>query len=451
MIAPPTSPYSQFSVHRRLPHHRHAGAPSSRVEQEQFTARLTKALSRARSESRPSMALLTIDLDGFVRVRASFGGAAASRLLVAATNRVRACLAPHDQMARLGGDELHVLVDCDGNASAAWQVAELILHMVTAPYALEDRQVAITACVGIALVRPDHTSASEVVRDAFAALHRARVTGVARCALFDTGRHEASIDQLRLATELRQAIDRGEFLLHYQPILDCRTGNVASVEALIRWEHPSRGRLMPSEFFHALDRSDLMGEVNRWVVAEVAKQVVRWRAEVGLEVSVAINVCPRQLGDSTFLPFVSDTLAAVGASLGTIVFEMTENVELGKGDASLRALREVRLAGIRVFVDDFGTGYSSLSYLQRLAIDGVKLDRSFIDSLDFDARQREIVSAVIRLAHVLDLDVVAEGVERREQLDVLIALGCDHAQGYYFSHPLEPAMMRAWLSDRAAR
>jgi diguanylate cyclase (GGDEF)-like protein len=401
---------------------------------------------RARKEGRSSLALLTIGLDGFSRIRTGFGGAASGRLLVAVTNRVRGCLAPSDRMTRVGADEFHVLVECDGNASAVWQVAELILHLVTAPYALEDRQVAVTACVGIALVRPDHASASDVVRDASAALHRARVAGAARCALFDAAKHEASIEQLRLAAELRNALDRGEFRMHYQPILDCRTGEVASLEALIRWEHPTRGCLPASEFLRALDRADLGPEVNRWVVAEVAKQVVAWRAEVGLATSVAINVCPRQLGDSTFLPYVLETLAAAGTSPDSITFEMTENVELEKGDTPLRALRAVRQAGIRVFVDDFGTGYSSLSYLQRLAIDGVKLDRSFIDSLDFDARQREIVSAVIRLAHVLDLDVVAEGVERREQLDVLVALGCDHAQGYLFCHPLEPATMRAWLS-----
>jgi diguanylate cyclase (GGDEF)-like protein len=447
MIAPATSPYPQLSVHRRLPQHRHSGAPSSRVEREQFTKGLTEAVTRARNENRSSLALLTLDLDGFTRIRASFGGAAASRLLVAVANRLRGCLAPSDQMVRVAGDEFHILVGCDGNASAAWQVAELILHVVTAPYALEDREVAITACVGITLVRPDHASASDVVRDAFAALHRAKVAGAARYALFDAGMHEASIAQLRLAAELRNAIDRGEFRMHYQPILDCRTGEVASLEALIRWEHPTRGCLPPSEFLAALDMSELMSEVNRWIVAEVAKQVAAWRAEVGLDATVAINVCPRQLGDSTFLPYVLETLANVGASPDSIAFEMTENFELGKGDAPLRVLREVRQAGIRVFVDDFGTGYSSLSYLQRFAIDGVKLDRSFIDSLDFDARQREIVSAVIRLAHVLDLDVVAEGVERREQLDVLIALGCDHAQGHFFCHPLEPAHMRGWLAQ----
>lgn len=405
-----------------------------------------EGLIRTRHENRSSLALLTIDLDGFTRIRASFGGAAASRLLVAAANRVRGCLAPNDLMARVGGDELQVLVECDGNASAAWQIAELIMHVVTAPYALEDRQIAITACVGIALVRPDHASASEVVRDAFAAVHRAKVTGAARCALFDAGMHEASIEQMRLAAELRNAIDRGEFCMHYQPILDCRTGEVASLEALIRWQHPTRGCLPASEFLHALDRTELMPEVNRWIVAAVAKQVVAWRGEAGLRVSVAINVCPRQLGDPTFLPYVLDTLAAVGASPDSIAFEMTENFELGKGDTPLRALTAARQAGIRVFVDDFGAGFSSLSYLQRLAIDGLKIDRSLIDSLDFDRRQREIVSAVIRLAHVLDLDVVAEGVERREQLEVLIALGCDRVQGYLFSQPLEPASMRAWLS-----
>jgi diguanylate cyclase (GGDEF)-like protein len=417
------------------------------MELEQFTTRLSEAVARARSENRASQALLTIDLDGFTRIRASFGGAAASRLLVAVANRMRACLGPHDQMARVDGDEFHVLVECDGNASAAWQTAELMLHVLTSPYALEDRQVAITACVGIALVQPEHASASDVVRDAFAALHRAKVAGAAHCALFDAGMHEASIEQLRLAAELRNAIDRGEFRMHYQPILNCGTGEVASVEALIRWAHPTRGCLPPSEFLHALDKSELMPEVNRFVVGEVAKQAVEWRADSGLEASIAINVCPRQLGETTFLPYVLETLAAVAVSPRNIVFELTEGFEVGKGDASLRALRQVREAGIRVFVDDFGTGYSSLSYLQRLPIDGLKLDRSFIDSLDFDLRQREIVSAVIRLAHVLDLDVVAEGVERREQLDVLVALGCDHAQGHFFSQPLEPAHMRAWLTQ----
>ena len=409
---------------------------------------MSQSIIQARTEGRAIHALLAIDLDGFTRVHACFGPAAAERLLQAAGHRVRQCLGGDDEMVRVGADEFHVLVACDGNASAAWRVAELLLHALTGPYALEDRQVAITACVGIALVQPHHGSAADVARDAFAAVHRAKSAGAARCALFDAGMHEATLEQLRLAAELRNAIERGEFRMHYQPILHSRTGEIVSLEALIRWEHPTRGCLSPADFLDALVRAELMGEVGRWIIGEVTRQSVEWRDSTGFAASIAINVSPRQLGDPNFLPHVLAALAESGASPQSIVFEMTEEIELAKGDAPLRALRQLRDAGFRVFIDDFGTGYSSLSYLQHLSIDGLKIDRAFIRNLDVDARQREIVSAIVRLAHALDLEVVAEGVERSEQLDILRALGCDLVQGHLLAHPLAPAQMGAWLTQQ---
>jgi diguanylate cyclase len=234
--------------------------------------------------------------------------------------------------------------------------------------------------------------------------------------------------------------------MYYQPILDCQSGALLGLEALIRWEHPSRGCLPPSEFLDALNQGGLMPEIGRWIVSEVARQSVEWRDELGLSAPIAINVSPRQLSDSTLVASVLASVAAAGASPASIVFEMTEEMELGEGETPLQTLRDLRAAGFRVYIDDFGTGYSSLSYLQRIAVDGLKIDRAFVRHIEHDAKQREVVSAIIRLAHVLGLDVVAEGVERREQFETLRAMGCDRAQGHYLSPPLAPACMRAWLT-----
>ena len=447
MIAPPfTSATPQLSFHRRIPIQRFARVPAARLEQERFSASVLQAVSKANDEGANSHALLAIDLDGFTRVRASFGASVAGQLLNAVGSRVRECLGPDDEMARMGGDEFHVLIACDAGAGGAWQVAELMLHVLSAPYVVGDREVVLSACIGIALVRPDHVTAADVTRDAYAAMHRAKSVGSGHCALFDAGMHEATIAHLTLVTELRAAIDRREFRMHYQPILDCRTGALVSLEALIRWEHPTRGCLPPSEFLDALFRAGLMIEVGRWIVGEVARQTVEWHDEAGLTVPIAINVSPRQLGDPTFVRQVQMIVAGAGASPCSMAFEMTEDIELGKGDAPLRALRELRKAGFRVSIDDFGTGYSCLSYLQRLPIDGLKIDRAFLRNIERDEKQREIVKAIIALAHVLQLNVVAEGVERREQLEALGELGCDNAQGHFLSPPLPASQMRAWLS-----
>ena len=258
---------------------------------------------------------------------------------------------------------------------------------------------------------------------------------------------EASTKQLWLAAELRNAIDRNEFRMHYQPILSCRTGEVASIEALIRWEHPTGGTLPPAEFLEVLVRAELMTEVGRWTVAEVARQAAEWRRDLGNLPPIAINVSPRQLSDPAFLPFVLDTLAAWGLSPANVTFDLTEQIELGTRDDALRPLREMRAAGLRVCIDDFGTEYSSQSYLQELPVDAIKIDRACMRDIDVDQRQRSIVRAMIRLAHELDLEVVAEGVESRGQLETLWSLGCDQVQGHFFAHPVAAAPMRAWLSQ----
>lgn len=435
-----------MSVSRRKLEHFAQPIPPERAAHERFRHRLAAAVERVRTTGRETHAALTIDVDGFTSIQASFGQKAASRLLSVVGGRVRECLGPDDEMLHPGGDAFHVLLDCKGDLTQAWRVAELMLHVVNAPYTLDGlHHVAVTACVGVARVRPDHVRPADVMRDALEALHRAKLAGAARCAVFDEGMHEATIEKLRLTAELRGAIDREEFRLHYQPILHCSTGELAAAEALVRWEHPVRGMLPPAAFLDHVFRLGLMSELGQWIVAEATRQAVEWRDAFGVRVPIAINVSPRELADPVYVTQVLANIAAHGGSPDCIAFEMTEDVALGHGETPVLALRQLRDAGFTVRIDDFGTGFSSLVYLQRLPIHGLKIDRAFIQHVEFDTKRREIVRAIINLAHVLGLDVVAEGVERREQLDTLRALGCDYAQGYFIATPMTAAGLRAWM------
>jgi EAL domain-containing protein (putative c-di-GMP-specific phosphodiesterase class I)/GGDEF domain-containing protein len=441
------SPSAELSRHRSQPR---PGRPASaaRSERDEFLTVVQHALDRTRLTRRPSHALIALDLEGCTRIRNSAGAHAERRLLAMIRQRIAGSLGADDHMASMGSDEWQVLVACDGDASIAWRVAELMMNLVTAPYALDERRVSVTACFGIAMVQPHHLTVSAVVADALAAVHRARNVGASRCVMFDGAQYDASLEQLELGAELRAAVERGEFRMHSQPIVSCRTGALASLEALLRWEHPVRGTLAPAAFLETLLRIDLMAQVGRWIVGEVARQAVEWRDAIGLGVPIAINLSPRQLTEPLFLPHALASIAAMGGSPENVLFEMTEEIELGSGEIAIRALRELRAQGYRVCIDDFGTGYSSLSYLQRLPVDALKIDRSFVEGVDVDPRQRTVVGAVVELAHVLDLDLIAEGVERQEQIDVLRAMGCDFIQGHHVSPPLPADGMKAWLAGR---
>jgi predicted signal transduction protein with EAL and GGDEF domain len=415
------------------------------VEQRRFTTRLALAVANSRMRGRGTHALLTVALDGFHQIEVSFGSTVATRLIESAAQRMRDALGNDADIVLVDSDEFHVLVDCTADPSYAWRTATLLLQQLGAPFQLDGLAVAVSAFIGVALVQPHHDVPADVVRDSYAALYRAKLADSTRWAVFDSGMHEAAIAQFKLAADLRLAIDRGEFRLHYQPILDCGTGAITSLEALIRWQHPLRGALVPGEFLGSLAEAGLMSRVGLWVVSEALRQSVEWRDDAGLHVPIAINLSPRQLIDPGFVMQVVGAAREVGACPGAISFELTEEIELGAGDTALSALRALRDAGFRVRIDDFGTGYSSLSYLQRLPVDGLKIDRAFIQHLGRDMRLREIVAAVIRMAHALELDVVAEGVECREQLELLQALGCDQVQGFLFAPPLAAPETRCWL------
>ncbi|MEP6999096.1 MAG: GGDEF and EAL domain-containing protein [bacterium] len=413
-----------------------------------MTERLDAVVAQTRREGRSNFVMLAIDVDGFTAISASYGKEAANRLLAAVGERLRSCVHPLDTVARYGCDEFCVLLRCSSDSPLATTVSEQIQRALADPFMLEGRAVAVSVSVGIARVLPTHYCAADVSRDAYAAVHHAKMSGGNQCALFDDGMHETTKARLQLEAELRHAFERGQFRLHYQPIVSCVTGALVSLEALIRWEHPTRGCLPPSAFLDVLASTGLLNDVGRWIVGEACRQLATWRKAGACDAYISINVSPMQLVEQGFIEDVVAILAETGASPGWIAFEITEDLALGDTEIAMRALIKLREHGIRVRIDDFGTGYSSLSYLQRLPVGGLKIDRTFLEQFESDAHRRAIVGAIIQLAHVLGVDVVAEGVERREQLEELRVLNCDLVQGYFLSPPLSSDGIRQWIERR---
>jgi diguanylate cyclase (GGDEF)-like protein len=426
-------------------------APASMAAGQALMAqRLDVVLAEARAQQKSTHVLLAIDLDGFTAISASYGSDAAAQLLESVGERLRECIRPGDVVARYGCDEFCILVQCTGEKPLTETVSAKLQEKLAAPFRVESHDIAVTASVGITRVLPEHESEADVRRDAYAAVHHAKVFGGNQCAVFDEDMHAKTKAKLRLEAELRHAIDRDEFCLHYQPIVNATTGKLSALEALLRWEHPVRGTLPPSEFLEALANAGLMTEVGRWIVSEACRQAVEWRAKAGFEAAISINVSPRQLLETAFVRDLSQQLDESGAEPSWIEIEITEDIALGDGEAALDMLYAIRERGVRVRIDDFGTGYSSLSYLQRLPVSGLKIDRAFIEQLEYDTHRQEIVGAIVRLAHVLGLDVVAEGIERPAQLSALVELGCDFVQGYHISRPQPAVAIAAWMDSREA-
>jgi diguanylate cyclase (GGDEF)-like protein len=407
--------------------------------------RLQHVVTNARHDGQSAYVLIALDLDGFTAISASYGQKAAAQLLEAVGARLASCLRPTDTIARYGCDEFCMLVPCTSDRPLEVNIYEHVQYQLAAPFILEGHHIAVTACVGIARVHARHETGNDVRRDAYAAVHEAKLRGGNQCALFDDSMHEKTRARLQLEAELHHAIERREFRLHYQPIVSTATGRLVSLEALIRWHHPQRGCLPPSEFLVALAATGLMAEIGSYIVEEACRQSAIWRLDPSFDASISLNVSPRQLLERGFIDDVMRILDANGAEPSWIELEITEDIALGDGEAALEALRVIRDRGIQVRIDDFGTGYSSLSYLQRLPVQGLKIDRAFLEQMEHDSRRREIVGAIIRLAHVLGLDVVAEGVERQEQLEELRTLECDFVQGYFVSKPLAAHEVTVWL------
>jgi EAL domain-containing protein (putative c-di-GMP-specific phosphodiesterase class I) len=355
-------------------------------------------------------------------------------------------LRPSDTVARFGGDEFTILCPDVDDPSSVMLLAERVLEEIARPVLLADNEVFVTASIGIACSRHSAETPETLVRDADTAMYRAKDHGRHRAEFFDQRSRARTLEHLHTGNALHRALERGEFELHYQPILELETGRVIGFEALVRWRHPERGLIMPIEFIGLAEETGLIVPIGAWVLETACIQAARWQAAGPDDrpVFISANVSPRQLSQPSFPEQIERVLRHSGIRPGTLWLEITETTLMHDTESASSALRALQTQGIHLAVDDFGTGYSSLSHLKRFPIEALKIDQSIIRGLADNAEDAAIVTAVISLAHALGLSSTAEGVETPEQLAALRTLGCEQAQGHLFAKP-EPAALAGEL------
>jgi diguanylate cyclase (GGDEF)-like protein/PAS domain S-box-containing protein len=429
-----------------------------------FMDRVEHALARADSQAR-SIAVLFVDLDNFKVVNDSLGHAAGDHLLTLLTARLRACLDPHATLARFGGDEFTILledVEVVHGIAAANAAAERISLDFRHPIRIAEQDLFVTASVGIAISTPGHDTPGDLVRNADVAMYRAKANGRAHAVVFDQALDSLAVGRLELETELRRAVDQGELVVYYQPIVDLPTGRIQDMEALVRWQHPQHGLIAPDRFIPLAEETGLIIPLGMWVLETACRQLRAWDTLGGFDagLSISVNLSARQFQHPPLVDDIARVLRESRLDPGRLMLEITESIAMRDAASAARILAELKGLGVRLAIDDFGTGYSSLSYLHRFPIDVLKIDRSFVARLGGERNDAAIVEAVIALARGLNMEVTAEGIETSEQLARLEALGCDRGQGYYFARPLpaagaaellrkQPTSARDWLAAAA--
>ena len=414
-----------------------------------FMDRLTHALARARRNPNHRFAIALLDLDRFKVVNDSLGHVAGDELLVSVGQRLESCLRPGDTVARLGGDEFMLLLEDVSGLDDARGVAERIQRALAVPLPLAGHDVVASASIGIAVGDGSVTEPHELLRDADTAMYEAKAAGSGQLVSFDARMHDRAVERLQLESALRSAIERGELMVYYQPIVDLRTRAVVGFEALARWRHPSLGYVAPIRFIPLAEETGLIAEIGAWVLTEAAQQASRLRILFPQlpPLSMHVNMSVRQMQqDPNLLDRVDLALATSKLDPALLTIEITESVIMEEAEKGERLLSALRSRGIHVCMDDFGTGYSSLSYLHKFRVDSLKIDISFVrDLTDPNNGRGEIVRTILTLAKTLGLGVVAEGIETRAQLDRLVELGCGEGQGFLFSPPVDGATIEALL------
>jgi diguanylate cyclase (GGDEF)-like protein/PAS domain S-box-containing protein len=411
-----------------------------------FVERVARSLSRARYRADYRFAVLFLDLDGFKLVNESLGHVLGDEVLAEAGDRLRACMRPADMVAHVGGDEFAVLVDHIDDALEVTRVAERVQTAFGEPFLPATHEVFLTTSIGIALSAADYERPEDLLRDAELPMYRAKSLGRGRYEFFDAALHAAARARLKLETDLRRALRRGEFIIQYQPIVSLSSGEVTGFEALVRWDHPQRGRLQPADFLTAAEETGLIVPLSSWIIREACANAREWPLDGSAPVFLSLNLTGTHFTRSDV---AGDVLSALGHSTfqpGRLVIEITESVMMHDTDSVLAALRRLKDAGVRVHIDDFGTGYSSLSYLFRLPTDALKIDRSFVARIGVDSDADFMVRTLIDLAHAFGKEVVAEGIETAGQLAVLRSLRCDQGQGFYFARPMDGGQVAPWMA-----
>jgi diguanylate cyclase (GGDEF)-like protein len=412
-----------------------------------FLDRLRQALERSRRRPDFHFAVLFLDFDRFKVINDSLGHPVGDQLLIASAQRLTACVRALDTVARLGGDEFILLLE-DVQEQAATEVAGRIQQALQTPFEAGGHSVAVSASIGIVLGTSEAERPEDILRDADAAMYRAKAHGKARYEIFRAEIRDEAVARLKLETDLRRAIERQEFQVHYQPIVALDTGRVTGFEALVRWVHPDLGLLHPAAFIATAEETGLIVPMGHWVLGEACRQLGAWQARFpqAPPLSVSINLSSRQVEE----PGLDDVIAALLAEHrlppGSLRLEITERTIIEDTQATAGVLARLKRLGVLLEIDDFGTGYSALSYLQWLELDTLKIDRSFIRQLGLQGQQSAVVRTILALGRSLDLRIIAEGIETDDQLAKLRSLGCQAGQGYLFGWPMEAERVERFLA-----
>jgi diguanylate cyclase (GGDEF)-like protein len=408
-----------------------------------FLDRLSVAVARAGRTGTP-VGVLFCDIDGFKTVNDSLGHQAGDALLVLVAERLGSCLRPADTLARLGGDEFAVLLEELREPEDAARAAQRMLDALEEPFELRGREIFISASIGISAGAAD---ADNLLRDADLAMYRAKSLGRGRYAAYEPHMHTAVVERLELEVDLKRAIERGELILAYQPIYDIRANRIVALEALVRWEHPTRGLVQPDSFVPLAEESGHILALGRWVLRAAVHQGALWRARYPTlgPVQIGVNISAAQLREPGLVEDVTEVLASSQLDPDALTLEITESVLMEDSEAAIDRLSQLKELGVHLAIDDFGTGYSSLTYLKRFPLDNLKVDRQFVAAITHDDPEPPLLRAILDLAQIFDLRPVAEGIERPEQVHQLVAAGCDLGQGNLLSSPLSPADADALL------
>ena len=427
-----------------------------------FMDRLSRLIAHARRNTDTLFAVLFVDLDGFKLVNDSLGHAVGDQLLIGVANRLESSLRHTDTVtrldesftiARLGGDEFAIILNDLAEPADAMRVAERLLNELSQPFHIDDKELFSSMSIGIALSTLGSEQPEDYLRDADTAMYRAKALGKGRFVVFDANMRDLITQRLQVENDLRRAMERGEFRNYYQPIISLERGTIVGFESLLRWQHPTRGILEPIEFIPVAEENGLIRELGWWALAEACRQIAIWRTfhPSFADLTMSVNLSVKQFVDPTLGAKLETLLQECQLPEGTLKLELTESSIMSDSTAAIALLEQFKSLGVRLAIDDFGTGYSSLSYLHRFPLDTLKIDRSFTDAIgDGDKDENMIARTIMPLAQHLGLDVVAEGVETVEQANLLKAMDCKYAQGFFFSRPVEADDVEVMLGQAVA-